>query len=110
MPGVGSGLEGGDLPVGLVAFAVEIVAEEGGLNVAAKFERRLVAAEGNDADAISDGRLPFAVVPGAGDHDSCVVGIVLFRVAKDLPRAPGVFLIPEAGDVRDWERWSCAAG
>ncbi len=100
MPGVGSGLEGGDLPVGLGAFVVEIVAEEGGLNILAKFERRFVAAEGNDADAVSDGRLPFAVVPGACDHKVGAVGIVLLRVAKNLPWAPGVFLIPEAGDVQ----------
>src|SRR5215469_7840474 len=100
VPAVGAALEGGCLPGGLLALAVEIVAEEWRLNVFAEFARGLVAAEGNLPDAIAFVGLPLAVKPRAGDHEVGVIGIALGGVVEDLPRSPGVFLIPEASDVQ----------
>src|SRR6185503_21022047 len=84
----------------LRALAVEIVAEERRLDVLAELARRGMSAEWDEADAVVDGRVPGAVIPRAGDHQVRVLGIVLLRLMKDLPRPPRIFLIPEAGDVQ----------
>ena len=43
--------------------------------------------------------LPFTVKPRSGDDEVGVLRIVFFSVAEDFPRTPGVFLVPEAGNV-----------
>ena len=99
MPGIGAGLECGGLPRGFLALAVEIVAEEWSLDIFAKFAGGFVAGEGNQADTFGFRRLPLTVKPRAGDHEIGVIGIVFFGVTEDLPGAPGIFLVKEAGDV-----------
>ncbi len=101
MPGVGAGLEGACLPVRLTADAVQIEAEEGRLNVLAELMRGIVAAEGDErAEMVADGAMPAAVIPGPGDDEVRMVGVGLICVLEDLPWPPGVFLIPEACDVK----------
>ena len=56
-------------------------------------------AEWHEADAVGLLGLPLAMKPGTSHDEVGVVGIVFFGVAKDLPRTPRVFLVPEAGDV-----------
>ena len=100
VPGVRAGLEGGYLPRRLFALAVQVVTEEGGFDVLPELEGGFVPAEGDGANAVSDWRCPSAVEPGAGDHEVGVLRIVLLRVTEDLPGTPGIFLIPEAGDIQ----------
>src|SRR6185503_6812804 len=88
LPCVRSCLEHHRLPRGLRALAVEIVAEERRLDVLAELARRGMSAEWDEADAVVDGRVPGAVIPRAGDHQVRVLGIVLLRLMKDLPRPP----------------------
>ena len=99
LPRVGARLEHLRLPRRLLPRAVQVVAEEGCLDLLTKLARRGVAAEWDLTDAVADRLVPRAVIPWAGDHQVRVLGIVLGRLAVDLPRAPRIFLIPEAGDV-----------
>src|ERR1041385_4727309 len=55
---------------------------------------------GSCAVAFSLRRPPLAVVPRTGDHEVRVLRVVLLGVAEDLPRSPGIFLVPEARDVQ----------
>ena len=98
-PGVRSTLKSAGLPRRLLTFVVQVITEEGRFNVLAKLAGGLVPAERNDSDVVALGRAPFPVIPRARDDEVRVIGIVLLGVAKDLPRSPGIFLIPESGDV-----------
>ena len=99
VPGIRSALKGARLPCRFVAFAVKVIAEECRLDLLAEFTRGLMTPEGDDADRISLGTLPLAVIPRSGDDEIVVIGIVLFGVAKNLPRSPGILLIPESSNV-----------
>src|SRR2546426_12069368 len=79
---------------------MQVVAEERSLDRFAELAGCLVATERDQPDAVSLGSVPLTVIPRAGDHEVRVVGVVLRGVAKDLPRSPGVFLIPESRDVQ----------
>ena len=59
-----------------------------------------VSRKRNDADAVALGSLPFAMEPRPGNDEIGVIGIVFGGVAKDLPRTPGIFLIPKSGDIQ----------
>src|SRR5579863_2203024 len=100
MPRVGSTLESARLPRGLAALVVQVKAEEGGLDVFAKLAGSFVASKRNESDAVALWSLPFAVEPGAGDHEICVLRIVFFGVAENLPRSPRILLIPESCDIQ----------
>src|SRR6185437_7212152 len=78
---------------------MEIVAEERRLDVFTELARGLVSTQRNRADTVALGCMPLAVIPGPRDHEVVVAGIALFRVAEDLPRPPGVFLVPEPGHI-----------
>src|SRR5207247_9945770 len=65
-----------------------------------------MTAERDQPDAVSLGGVPLTVIPRAGDHEVRVVGVVLRGVAKDLPRSPRVFLIPESRDLQVRDRRS----
>ena len=79
-------------------FAIE-VAEERGLDILPELEGGFVAAEGDGPDSVSDGHGPAPVKPWPSDHEVGVLRIVLLRVTEYLPGAPGIFLIPETGNV-----------
>src|SRR5262249_50650034 len=97
-----SALERASPPGGLLAYAVEVVAEKRSFNVFAEFSRCFMAAEGNHSDRIALGRLPFAVIPRSGHHEIGVIGIALRGVTEDLPRSPRIFLVPETRNIQIW--------
>src|SRR5205807_10298510 len=100
VPTVRAALERAGLPGRLFAFAVEVMAEKRRLDIFAELTRCFMPRERNQADAVRFWRLPLTVKPRTGNHEIRVVGILFFRVAKNLPRSPGVFLIPESGHVQ----------
>src|SRR5208283_1494397 len=99
MPGIQSTLERGGLPCRLLALPVQVIAEKWRLDILAKLTRCLVSAERNDADAVTLFTLPLAVIPRAGNDEIRVLRVVFFGMTENLPRAPGIFLIPESGDI-----------
>src|SRR5215470_8400925 len=99
LPGIGAALERGGLPGGFFTFAVQVVAEKRRFDIFAKFTRRFVSAERNDADGVALRGLPFAVIPRTGDNEVGPVGVVFSGVAENLPRSPRIFLIPETGNI-----------
>src|SRR5215467_15020068 len=98
-PGVRACLEGSGLPRRFFAGTVQIVAEKRSLDPFAELTRRFMAAEGDNTDGFTFCRLPLAMEPRAGNDEIRTVRIVLGSVAKDLPRPPGVLLVPETGDI-----------
>src|ERR1700684_4007482 len=100
MPRVRSALKSAGLPRWLVSLTVQVVAEKGSLNRFAEFARSFVSSERNEADAVSLAPGPFAVKPRACDDKSRMLRIVFFGVTKNLPRSPGIFLIPESRNVQ----------
>src|SRR2546427_1856844 len=100
MPGVRTALESSGLPGWFFAHAVKIVTKKRRFDIFAKFARGFVSREGNDADGVALWALPFAVIPRAGTNEMCSVGIMFGGVTENLPRSPGIFLIPEAGDIQ----------
>src|ERR1700751_5534956 len=99
MPSVRTALESTGLPGRFFSDAMQVIAEESGFDVLAKFARRFVSDKRNDSDLVALGRLPLAVKPRSRDNKIRAVGIVLRRVPKNLPGSPRIFLIPEAGHV-----------
>ncbi len=83
---------------------MEVVAEERRLYSLAKLPCRLVATERERTDAVTFRRPPLPVKPRAGHHEVRVVRVMLVSMAKDLPRSPGIFLIPEARNVQEGDR------
>src|SRR5271166_3287572 len=79
---------------------MQVVAEEGRLDVLAKFAGRFMASERNQRDAVAFRRLPLTVEPWAGHDEIRMVRIVFCGVAENLPRSPRIFLIPESGDIQ----------
>ena len=79
---------------------MQVVAEEGRLDVFAELARGLVSSERDEPDTVSLRSLPLAVEPWAGHDEVRALRIILFRMVKDLPRAPGILLIPESSDVQ----------
>src|SRR5438105_10781544 len=79
---------------------MEVVAEERRFDGLTKFARSLVTAEIDLPDAVPFRCMPLPVKPRTGDHEVHVFGVVLVGVAKDLPRPPWIFLIPEACDIQ----------
>ena len=49
---------------------------------------------------------PYAPImkPRPGHHQVRVIGIALAGLTKDLPRSPRIFLVPESGDIEQWNR------
>src|ERR1035438_3082980 len=77
VPAIGTALKRSGLPRRLFADPMQIVAEEWRLNIFAEFARGFMPAEGNDADGIAFGCLPFAVKPWACHDEIRVIGVVL---------------------------------
>src|SRR5579872_2975115 len=100
MPRVRPALERAGLPRKLLARTMQVITEEWRFDILAELARGLVSAKRDQADAFAFGRLPFSVKPGTSDDEIRVLRIILFGVAKNLPRSPRVFLIPESGDVQ----------
>ena len=76
------------------------MAEKRRLDILAELARCFMSRKRNQADAVGFWRLPLTVKPRTGNHKIRVLWIVFFRVAKNLPRSPGIFLIPESGHVQ----------
>ena len=87
------------LPLRLFAFAVQVVAEKRRFDVLAEFRGCVVAREWNLADAIGFVGLPLAVEPRSGNDEVSAIGIMFGGMPENLPGPPGVFLIPEPGDI-----------
>ena len=85
---------------GFLSFAVQVVAEERGFDVFAELAGGFVSPKRNQADAVALVSLPLAMEPRSGNDEVGVLRIVFFGMAKDLPRSPGIFLIPESGDIQ----------
>src|SRR5262249_48743977 len=100
VPGVGARLKRGGLPRRFIAGAVQVMAEEGGFYFLAKLARRFLSAEGNDADGFAFCRLPLAMKPRTGHHEVRAIRIVFGGMPENLPWSPGIFLVPETGDVK----------
>ncbi len=79
---------------------MEVVTKEGRFDILAEFAGGLVSSERDEADAVALGTLPLAVIPGTGNDEIRVLRIVLLGMTKNLPRSPGIFLIPESRDVQ----------
>ena len=79
---------------------MQIMAEERSLEVLSELARGFMPAKRNQPDAVALRALPLAVIPGTGHDEVRVVGVLLFRMAENLPRPPGVFLIPKAGHIQ----------
>src|SRR5579863_10143105 len=99
-PGERSALECAGLPVRLCARAMQVISEKRSLDVLAKFAPAVVISKRNNSDALSARALPFAVIPRSCHDEICVSGIVFFRVIKNLPRSPRIFLIPESRHIQ----------
>src|SRR5207247_8527702 len=97
-------VEGARRPVRLRAGAVQVVAEERGLDRFPELAGGLVATERDQPDAVSLGSVPLTVIPRARDHEVRVVGVVLRGVTTDLPRSPRVSLIPDSRHVEALDR------
>ena len=78
---------------------MQVVAKKRSQNVFAKFAGGLMASKGNEPDAVALAARPLSVKPRPGHHKVRVVGIILFGMAKNLPRSPRIFLIPESGNI-----------
>ena len=78
---------------------MQVIAEEWSLDVLAELARGFVSGERDDADAVALGAPPLSVIPRPGDDEVGVLRIVLLRVAENLPRTPGIFLVPESGNI-----------
>src|SRR5947209_802984 len=100
MPTVRSALECAGLPCRLLAFVVQVIPEEWRFNILAKLASRFVSSKRDQADTVALRTLPFAVIPRPRNHEIRALRIILFRMLKNLPRSPGIFLIPESGDVQ----------
>src|SRR5260370_31535132 len=100
VPTVRAALERARLPLWLFAFSVQVKTEKRSLDIFAELARRFVSRKRDQPDAVRLRRLPLAVEPRTGNHEIRVLGIVLFRMAKNLPRPPGIFLIPESRHVQ----------
>ena len=57
-------------------------------------------AERHDPYPIPVWCLPLTVKPRSGHHQVGMIWVVLRGMAENLPRAPGVFLVPESGHVQ----------
>src|SRR5262245_4314699 len=97
-PGIRPALKGADLPRRLVTAPVEVMPEECRSD-RAELNRCFVASERDDANTVPLIVAPFTVIPRTGDHETRVVGIAQPSTSKDLPGSPGIFLVPETGDV-----------
>src|SRR2546422_11493405 len=100
MPTVRAALERAGLPLRLLALAVQVTPEQRRFDVFAERPRGFMPRKRNQADAIALRCLPLPVKPRTGHDKIRVLGIVLFCVAENLPRSPGIFLIPESRDVQ----------
>src|SRR5580698_11284479 len=96
VPGVRPRLKRARLPRQLLAFAVQVIAEEGRLNILTKFAPGLVSTEGNRTDRLSFLASPFSVIPGSSDYEVVPLRVVLCRIAENLPGTPWIFLVPES--------------
>ena len=79
---------------------MQVVAEKGRFDILAEFAGGLVSAKRDEADGVSFGALPLSVKPRTGDDKIGVLRVVLFRMTKDLPRSPRIFLIPKSGNIQ----------
>src|SRR6516225_4822588 len=100
MPGIGSTLKGAGLPGRFLAGPVQVITEEGRLDVLAELARGFMPTKGDQANAVGRGSPPLPVEPRARHHEIGMLRIVLFGVTEDLPRSPGVFLVPESGHIQ----------
>src|SRR5258708_6105967 len=100
VPSVRSGFKSGRSPRWFFTFAVKIVAEERRLNILSEFAACFVASKRDDADRFALSAVPLAMEPGPGNNEVRVIGIVFSCVPENLPGSPGIFLIPETGDVQ----------
>src|SRR5581483_366669 len=100
VPAIGTALERGRLPPRFFTGTVQVVAEKWRFDVLAKFARGFMTAERNQSNAVSLWSPPLSVIPRARDHEICVLRIVFFRVTKNLPRPPRIFLVPESGNIQ----------
>src|ERR1700722_4456303 len=100
-PGIRSCLKGHHLPGEFLPLPVQKVTEERRLDVLAELQGSFMSAQGNAPDSVAFHLpLPGAMRPGARDHEIIAMRAALIRLAKDLPRPPRVFLIPEPGNVQ----------
>ena len=99
VPAIGSALKCAGLPLRLFALIVQVVAEEWRFDVLAEFARGFVPTERNHPDAVAPGCLPLPVVPRTRHNKVGVLRVALFRMTENLPRSPGIFLIPESGNI-----------
>jgi hypothetical protein len=88
------------LPRRLLSFSMQVVTEEGGLDILPELEGGFVAAERDGANAVSDRSGPSSVKPWPGDHEVGVLRVVLLSMTEYLPGTPGVFLVPKAGYIQ----------
>ena len=88
------------LPLRFRTLVVQVVAEERRLDILAELTRGLVTTKRNQPDTLSLGSLPLAVIPRSRNDEIRVLRIALFRVAKNLPRSPGVFLISKSRHIQ----------
>src|SRR4029077_2887087 len=100
MPTIRTTLERAGLPIRFFSHAMQVITKKSSFDVLAKFACRFMSCEGNDADRVALGRLPLPVKPRTRDNGVRVVGIVLRGVPENLPRAPGIFLVPESSYVQ----------
>ena len=59
-----------------------------------------MSAKRDDANGFAFLSVPLAMEPRASHNEICVIGIIFSGVMENLPRSPGIFLVPEAGDVQ----------
>src|ERR1700730_9477063 len=100
MPIVRTALKSRSLPGRLFAHAVQIITEKWSFDIFPKLSRGFMSGERNDADGIALRRLPLPMKPRARDDKISVIWVMFFGVAENLPWAPGIFLIPEASNVK----------
>src|SRR6266446_10525689 len=100
MPSVRPALERAGLPFRLFAFSVQVITEKRRLDIFAELTRRFMSRKRNQPDTVRLWRLPLAVKPRTCNHEIRMLGIVLLRVAENLPRPPGIFLIPKSRHVQ----------
>src|ERR1041385_7191634 len=100
MPRVRPTLKSARLPRRLVSVAVQIVAEERRFDIFAELARGLVPSKRNYSNALTLGALPFPVVPRTGHDEIGMLRIAFLGMLEDLPRPPGIFLIPESRNIQ----------
>src|SRR5713226_5423131 len=100
MPTVRATLKRAGLPVRLLSIAVQVITEKWRLNIFAELPCRFMSCKRNQSNVVRLRRLPLPVKPRTGHNKIGVLGVVLLRVAENLPRSPGIFLIPEPRNVQ----------